>query len=115
MAEETVTVNLRGEGHPYCEKLVWQGSFDGANVRVRIVQLEKDGEICTVVEKHGVDINDVERWFEYHSWSRPGTQTEMAASVFVEGIIDLLGRPEWDTRAKANSTYPLWLKVGKEW
>jgi hypothetical protein len=115
MESETASISLRGEGQPYCEKLVWQGSFAGANVRVRIVQSMKDAPIETVVERFCVCADRVERWLEYMAWHEPGTDTRPAVSLFVEGIIDLLGRPDWDTRAKVASTYPLWLKVGREW
>lgn len=102
---------LRGEGHTYCEKLVWQGIVRGQRARVRIVQREAGGEVTTLTEREAPDVHDVMHWCEDGEWETP----DDPLSAFVEGIIDLLGRPEWDTRAKVTSTYPLWLKVGKEW
>lgn len=104
--------NLRGD-HSYAEKLVWQGELNGVGVRVRIVQDAQDAPIETVIEKFGRTCEGIDGWIPQDVWEEP--TDDHPHYYFVEGIIDLLGRPEWDTRAKVASSYPLELKVGIEW
>jgi len=112
MEAEKTSIKPQGS-HPYCEKLVWQGSFEGVHVRVRIVQDSEYAPIVTVIERHATTLDMVGRWFEQDCWEQP--ERSAPWSLFVEGFIDLLGRPAWDTRAKTSSSYPVELNAGIEW
>jgi hypothetical protein len=100
--------SLRDAEKTYCEKLVWQGEYAGINIRVRIVQSDRDSPIETLVEKYCTCTDGVQRWFEYMGWHLAGADE---CSIFVEAMIDLMGRPDWDTRPRTTSVYPYKLIV----
>jgi hypothetical protein len=100
--------------HPAYEKLVWQGEWDDERIRVRIVKRTEEAPVRTVIERFVLGTEGRAAWLELYGWSGPRGDDgcdQFTKGAFIEGMIDLMGRPEWDTRRPTTSVYPYKLVV----